>query len=188
MPRCGESSRCLECGGSLPARSSGNHLRALDAGRLVSRKGLHQTRTAVSKFYALRSGIIHGGMSKRSNPKDDRRICEEAFDVARATLLRHLERRRVPSERDRSEIVMGAADGADGQAGFTTRSDNDAACRQPPCVSGCKTTSPLFQRRPPRSHCNRPRPAATAFSVSRLSASASPARAASTAPSWRASA
>ena len=73
-----------------------------------------EARKAISKFYGLRSGIIHGGKSRRSNPKEERRIREEAFDVARATLLRHLERTKVPSERDWSEIVMGAGAADDG--------------------------------------------------------------------------
>ena len=73
-----------------------------------------ETRKAIAKFYGLRSQIIHGASAKRgrkqkrSNPKDERQIREQAFQVARATLLRHLERGRVPAEGDWSEIVMGA--------------------------------------------------------------------------------
>ena len=73
-----------------------------------------ETRKAIAKFYGLRSQIIHGSSAKRrrqqkrSTPKDERQIREQAFQVARATLLRHLERGSVPAERDWSEIVMGA--------------------------------------------------------------------------------
>ena len=72
------------------------------------------TRKAIIKYYGLRSQIIHGANAKRgrkkkrSSPKDERQTREQAFHVARATLLRHLERGRVPAERDWSEIVMGA--------------------------------------------------------------------------------
>ena len=71
------------------------------------------TRKAISKFYGLRSQIIHGANAKRgrkrkrSSPEDDRHIREQAFDAARATLLRHLESGRVPAEPDWSGIVMG---------------------------------------------------------------------------------
>ena len=67
-----------------------------------------KTSKAINKFYGLRSRIIHGGKSKRPNFKDERQIREEAFDIARATLLQHLERGRVPTKQDWSEIVMGA--------------------------------------------------------------------------------
>lgn len=72
-----------------------------------------ETRKAISKFYDLRSRIIHGGKSRHPNAKDERRIREKAFDIARATLLRHLERGRLPTEQDWSEIVMGANDAAE---------------------------------------------------------------------------
>ena len=79
-----------------------------------------ETRKTISKFYSLRSQIIHGGMSKRglkqksSDPEDDRRTGDEAFDVARTTLLQHLQRGKVPTDQDWSEIVMGANDAAEG--------------------------------------------------------------------------
>ena len=79
-----------------------------------------ETRNAISKFYSLRSQIIHGGMAKRgrkqkrSGAEDDRRIRDKAFDVARTTLLQYLERGKVPAEQDWSEIVMGANDAAEG--------------------------------------------------------------------------
>lgn len=73
-----------------------------------------ETRKAIAKFYDLRSQIIHGASAKRgrkqkrSTPTDEQQIREQAFQVARATLFRHLERGKVPAERDWSEIVMGA--------------------------------------------------------------------------------
>ena len=73
-----------------------------------------ETRKAITKFYGLRSQIIHGANAKRrrkqkrSNPKDERQIREKAFHVARTTLLRHLETGRVPAEMNWSGIVMGA--------------------------------------------------------------------------------
>lgn len=71
-------------------------------------------RKDIAKFYGLRSQIIHGSNAKRgrkqkrSSPKAERQIREQAFQLARSTLLHHLERGRVPAERDWSEIVMGA--------------------------------------------------------------------------------
>ena len=73
-----------------------------------------ETRKAITKFYGLRSQIIHGASAKRvrkrkrSSRKDERQVREQAFHAARATLLRHLKRGRVPAEQDWSEIVMGA--------------------------------------------------------------------------------
>ena len=73
-----------------------------------------ETRRAVTKFYGLRSQIIHGANAKRSRkqkhsgPTDERQIREMAYRVARTTLLRHLETGRVPGEPDWSKIVMGA--------------------------------------------------------------------------------
>ena len=74
-----------------------------------------ETRKAITKFYGLRSQIIHGANAKRSrkqkrsSPKDEWQIREQAFHVAKATLLRYLERGSVPAEQDWSEIVMGAS-------------------------------------------------------------------------------
>ena len=79
-----------------------------------------ETRNAISKFYGLRSQIIHGGMAKRgrkqknSYSEDDRRTRDKAFDVARRTLLQHLKMGKVPTEQDWSEIVMGANAAAEG--------------------------------------------------------------------------
>ena len=73
-----------------------------------------QIRKDIANFYGLRSQIIHGGNAKRGrkrkrpSPKDQQHTRERAYQIARSTLLRHLERGRVPAERDWSNIVMGA--------------------------------------------------------------------------------
>ncbi len=73
-----------------------------------------ETRKAIAKFYGLRSQIIHGASAMRgrkqkpSTPTVEQQIREQAFQVARATLFRHLERGRVPAKDDWSAIVMGA--------------------------------------------------------------------------------
>lgn len=67
-----------------------------------------KTRKTISKFYGLRSGIIHGRKQKHSNPQGDHQIRDKVFDIARRTLLQHLERGKVPKEQHWSEIVMGA--------------------------------------------------------------------------------
>ena len=66
-----------------------------------------KTRTKVTKFYDLRSRIIHGGVPHRSNHKDDNQTFQSAFEIARTTLLQHLKRRKLPTNKDWSEIVMG---------------------------------------------------------------------------------
>ena len=63
----------------------------------------------LSSFYGLRSRIVHGRISKPSKPNRARQeTVDRAFEIARETLLKHLERRAMPSDEGWRDIVLGA--------------------------------------------------------------------------------
>ena len=67
-------------------------------------------RKVVRDFYDLRSAIAHGRVSRTTRRKlDPEETRDEAFKIARATLLKHLERQAMPSHKDWSDIIMGAS-------------------------------------------------------------------------------
>ena len=67
-------------------------------------------RKVVRDFYSLRSDIAHGRVSRRTRRRlDPEETRDEAFKIARATLLRHLERQAMPSHKDWSDIIMGSS-------------------------------------------------------------------------------
>ena len=69
-------------------------------------------RKCISDFYGLRSGIIHGrrrGKKDRERASKDRKreLQVKAYDIAKATVLEHLQRGHMPGDRQWNEIVMG---------------------------------------------------------------------------------
>ena len=63
----------------------------------------------LSSFYGLRSRIVHGRISKPSKPNRARQeTVDRAFEIARETLLKHLERRAMPTDEGWRDIVLGA--------------------------------------------------------------------------------
>ena len=68
-------------------------------------------RKLVSEFYGLRSDVIHGGRGrkkggKRMSRSPKRELQGEAYEIARATVLKHLQRGCMPDDRQWNEIVM----------------------------------------------------------------------------------
>lgn len=68
-------------------------------------------RKAVSDFYGSRSAIVHGGKASKSNR--ERLTHDQAFEIARTTLFKHLVRGSVPSDGDWPKVVMGAESSAE---------------------------------------------------------------------------
>lgn len=79
------------------------------------------TGAAGNEWHAPPVGRRHGfgkvaRARGRCDIKEQRQVQEQAFHAARATLLRHLERRRVPAERDhvaRRVVVLGGRRGCE---------------------------------------------------------------------------
>ena len=94
-------------------------LHALDPGEVTYKMGMRaawytgvdaddrlKIRETVTKFYGLRSRIVHGN-SSRNTSSDSKSLVDDAFAIARRTLLEHLTMGGVPSPSRWNKLVVG---------------------------------------------------------------------------------